>query len=36
MQYTQLSKVPNGDCPNHPTGVRLPDGCVVPPLQYVD
>jgi hypothetical protein len=29
-------KVPNGFCPNHATGVRLPDGFVVAPLQYVD
>jgi len=33
QQY--LDKVPNGYCPNHATGVRLPD-VVVRPLQYVD
>ena len=34
QQY--LAKVPNGYCPNHATGVRLPDDFVVTPLQYVD
>ncbi|MEX2185002.1 MAG: peptide-methionine (S)-S-oxide reductase MsrA [Chloroflexota bacterium] len=34
QQY--LDKVPNGYCPNHSTGVRLPDGFMVTPLQYVD
>jgi peptide-methionine (S)-S-oxide reductase len=34
QQY--LSKVPNGYCPNHATGVKLPDGFAVTPLQYVD
>ncbi|HEY7523985.1 MAG TPA: peptide-methionine (S)-S-oxide reductase MsrA [Candidatus Limnocylindrales bacterium] len=34
QQY--LAKVPNGYCPNHSTGVRLPDDFVVMPLQYVD
>ncbi|MGK2850380.1 MAG: peptide-methionine (S)-S-oxide reductase MsrA [Candidatus Limnocylindrales bacterium] len=34
QQY--LHKVPNGYCPNHSTGVRLPDDFVVTPLQYVD
>jgi peptide-methionine (S)-S-oxide reductase len=34
QQY--LDKVPNGYCPNHATGVKLPDGFVVTPLQYVD
>jgi len=29
-------KVPNGYRPNHATGVRLPVGFVVTPLQYVD
>jgi peptide-methionine (S)-S-oxide reductase len=35
QQY--LDKVPNGYCPNHSTGVRLPDGFAIPvtPLQYV-
>jgi len=27
---------PSGYCPNHSTGVRLPDDFVVTPLQYVD
>jgi peptide-methionine (S)-S-oxide reductase len=34
QQY--LDKVPNGYCPNHATGVRLPDGFAVTPLEYVD
>jgi peptide-methionine (S)-S-oxide reductase len=34
QQY--LDKVPGGYCPNHATGVRLPDDFVVTPLQYVD
>ncbi|HEU0244633.1 MAG TPA: peptide-methionine (S)-S-oxide reductase MsrA [Candidatus Limnocylindrales bacterium] len=34
QQY--LSKVPNGYCPNHRTGVTLPDDFVERPLQYVD
>jgi peptide-methionine (S)-S-oxide reductase len=34
QQY--LDKVPNGYCPIHSTGVRLPDDFVVTPLQYVD
>src|SRR6476619_5497627 len=34
QQY--LSKVPNGYCPNHATGVRLPADFVVTPLKYVD
>jgi peptide methionine sulfoxide reductase MsrA len=34
QQY--LDKVPNGYCPNHATGVKLPDGFAVIPLQYVD
>jgi peptide-methionine (S)-S-oxide reductase len=34
QQY--LDKNPNGYCPNHATGVRLPDGFAVTPLQYVD
>jgi peptide-methionine (S)-S-oxide reductase len=34
QQY--LAKVPNGYCPNHATGVTLPDDFVVTPLQYVD
>ena len=34
QQY--LAKDPGGYCPNHSTGVRLPDDFVVTPLQYVD
>ncbi len=34
QQY--LDKVPNGYCPNHRTGVKLPDDFVVTPLQYID
>jgi peptide-methionine (S)-S-oxide reductase len=34
QQY--LAKVPNGYCPDHSTGVKLPDDFVVTPLQYVD
>jgi peptide-methionine (S)-S-oxide reductase len=34
QQY--LDKNPNGYCPNHSTGVKLPDDFVVAPLQYVD
>jgi len=34
QQY--LAKNPNGYCPNHETGVKLPDDFVVTPLQYVD
>ena len=34
QQY--LSKNPGGYCPNHSTGVHLPDDFVVTPLQYVD
>jgi peptide-methionine (S)-S-oxide reductase len=34
QQY--LDKVPNGYCPNHSTGVKLPHDFVVTPLQYVD
>jgi peptide-methionine (S)-S-oxide reductase len=34
QQY--LAKNPHGYCPNHATGVRLPDGFTVTPLQYVD
>ena len=34
QQY--LAKVPNGYCPNHATGVKLPDDFAVTPLQYVD
>ncbi len=34
QQY--LAKNPGGYCPNHATGVKLPDDFVVTPLQYVD
>jgi len=34
QQY--LVKNPRGYCPNHSTGVNLPDDFVVTPLQYVD
>ena len=34
QQY--LAKNVNGYCPNHATGVRLPDDFVVTPLQYVE
>jgi peptide-methionine (S)-S-oxide reductase len=34
QQY--LAKNPNGYCPIHATGVKLPDDFVVTPLQYVD
>ena len=33
-----MSQAPPGTgyCPNHATGVKLPDGWTVTPLQYVD
>jgi len=34
QQY--LVKVPNGYCPNHATGVTLPEGVAVTPLRYVE
>jgi peptide-methionine (S)-S-oxide reductase len=34
QQY--LAKNPAGYCPNHATGVKLPDDFAVTPLQYVD
>jgi len=34
QQY--LDKVPNGYCPIHATGVKLPDDFRVAPIQYVD
>jgi len=34
QQY--LDKVPNGYCPNHATGVALPEGFAVTPLQYAE
>jgi hypothetical protein len=35
-QYAGLFEVPNGYCPIHATGVKLPDGFAVTPPQYVD
>ncbi|MCI0346380.1 MAG: peptide-methionine (S)-S-oxide reductase MsrA [Chloroflexi bacterium] len=34
QQY--LVKVPNGYCPVHATGVKLPEGFAVAPMQYVE
>ncbi len=34
QQY--LDKVPNGYCPNHSTGVTIPDGFAVTPLLYAE
>ena len=34
QQY--LDKVPHGYCPNHSTGVKLPDDVKVTPLQYAE
>jgi len=34
QQY--LDKIPNGYCPNHATGVKLPDDFMVTPMHYVD
>jgi peptide-methionine (S)-S-oxide reductase len=34
QQY--LAKNPRGYCPDHRTGVKLPDDFVVTPLHYVD
>jgi hypothetical protein len=31
-----LDENPGGSCPNHATGMKLSDGFVVTPLQYVD
>jgi peptide-methionine (S)-S-oxide reductase len=31
-----LAKVPNGYCPVHATGVKLPEGFAVTPLEYVE
>ena len=36
QQYPDMAKVPNGYCPIHATGVKLPADFVVTPLQYVD
>jgi hypothetical protein len=35
-QYVDLSGSVNGYCPNHSTGVKLPDDFVVTQLRYVD
>jgi hypothetical protein len=35
-QYPDAVRNPRGYCPNHATGVKLPDDFVVTPLQYVD
>jgi hypothetical protein len=35
-QYPEMFEVPNGCCPNHATGVKLPEGFTVGPLQCVD
>src|SRR3954451_12610659 len=34
QQY--LDRNPNGYCPNHATGITLPDGFAVTPLEYAD
>jgi peptide-methionine (S)-S-oxide reductase len=34
QQY--LKKVPHGYCPNHSTGVTLPEGFTATPLQYIE
>jgi peptide-methionine (S)-S-oxide reductase len=34
QQY--LDRVPNGYCPNHSTGITLPEGFAVTPLQYAE
>jgi hypothetical protein len=35
-QYADAVKVPNGYCPNHATGVKLPDDFKVTPLEDID
>ena len=35
-QCVDAADVPNGYCPNHRTGVKLPADFAVTPLQYVD
>jgi hypothetical protein len=35
-QYAGLFEVPNGYCPIHATGAKLPADFKVTPLQYVD
>jgi len=35
-KYPVTSKVPNGYCPNHLTGVTLPADFKVTPFRYVD
>jgi peptide-methionine (S)-S-oxide reductase len=34
QQYLKVN--PHGYCPNHSTGIRLPDGWAVMPLQYAE
>jgi hypothetical protein len=36
QQYPVTSRVPNGHCPNHAAGVKLPDDFIVIQLQYVE
>jgi len=36
QQYLDKNRGPGAYCPNHSTGVKLPDDFVVTPLQYVD
>ena len=33
---SSLAENPRGYCPNHATGLKLPDAFVVKPLQHVD
>ena len=33
---SSLPENPRGHCPNHATGVKLPNDFVVTPLQYVE
>jgi peptide-methionine (S)-S-oxide reductase len=36
QQYLDKNRGPGAYCPDHRTGVKLPDGFAVTPLQYVD
>jgi peptide-methionine (S)-S-oxide reductase len=36
QQYLDKNRGPGAYCPNHSTGVKMPDDFVVTPLQYVD
>jgi len=36
LRGSSLAENVNGYCPNHATGVKLPDDFVVTPLQYAD